>query len=132
MFIEARRNVSVTQMLTTIRKARRTLMDHFGATLDLVVVDHMGLVAPPSTARGNRVQEMTHISNAMARIAKDEHVAMMALSQLNRDVEKGDDERPLLHHLRDSGALEQDATTVIFPFRPGYAYERRQRKRGRW
>ncbi len=130
MVLEVKRNVSVSQMLSIIRKARRVLMDDYGASLDLVVVDHMGLVAPPSTARGNRTQEMTFISNAMAKIAKDEHVAMVALSQLNRDSEKGDDTHPQLHHLRDSGAIEQDATTVIFPFRPGYAYERKQREAG--
>lgn len=124
MIVEVRRNTPITQVRSIIRKARRALCDNYGVTLDMVVVDHMGLIDAPKILHGNRVQAVSFISNSLAQIAKEENVAMVALSQLNRDSEKGDDTRPQLHHLRDSGSIEQDATTVLFPFRPAYKYER--------
>jgi len=90
----------------------------------LVVVDHLGKVRPSSRYRGNRVQELGELSEAMAHLAKSEDVAVLALHQLNRGVEARDNKRPTIADLRDTGNLEQDADSVMLVYRPAYYLER--------
>jgi len=91
------------------------------AELVVVVVDYIQLVEPPRGGREtNREQQVSHTSRNLKLLAKQEDVAVIALSQLNRSVEsrKGTDKRPQLSDLRESGAIEQDADTVLFVYRP--------------
>jgi replicative DNA helicase len=87
--------------------------------LDLVVVDYLQLMhAPSQRASQSREQEIATISRSLKALAKELHVPVLALSQLNRSVEKRKGERPMLADLRESGAIEQDADIVIFLHRP--------------
>lgn len=90
-----------------------------GATLDLVVVDYIQRMRP-DRQRAKKYEEISEISAALKDIAKENGVAIMALAQLSREVEKRGDKRPILADLRDSGQLEQDADTVIFLLRQEY------------
>lgn len=92
--------------------------------LGLVVIDYMQLME--GSARGNQNERINELSNACKRIARQLGVPVMVLSQLSREVERRDDPRPMLSDLRDSGAIEQDADTVIFPFRAEYYLSRRK------
>ena len=83
----------------------------------LVIIDYIGLVK--SQSGRNREQEISYISRKCKMIAKDNDCTVMPLSQLNRDTEQGSS-RPKLSNLRESGAIEQDADTVLFPYRPAY------------
>lgn len=94
-----------------------------GRTLDIVAVDHIGKMRATDHYRGNRVHETGEKMNDLTVIAKDCNVAMVVASQLSRAGAQ-DGERPELHHLRDSGDIEQDADMVWFPFRPAYKLER--------
>lgn len=89
----------------------------------LVFVDYTQIISP-GKRYGSREQEVSFISGFLKRIAKDFNVPVIAFSQLSRAVEsRGGDRRPTLSDLRESGAIEQDADTVFFLYRPEY-YEK--------
>lgn len=88
--------------------------------VQLVVVDYVGLVSGTGKYRGDRTNEVGEITKALKELAQNLNVPVLALSQLNRDVEKRTDKRPLLADLRDSGSVEQDANAVIFLYREEY------------
>lgn len=83
----------------------------------LVIIDYMQLIK--STGGKNREQEIAYISRQCKLMAKECNCTVMPLSQLNRGTEEGNS-RPKLSNLRESGAIEQDADTVLFPYRPEY------------
>jgi len=77
-------------------------------------IDYLQLLIPSkTTAKGNRQQEVAHWSNSINNTAKELGVSVMLLSQLSRESAR-DKQKPQLHHLRDSGSIEQDAAAVIF------------------
>ncbi len=89
--------------------------------LDLLIVDYLGLMRVPGLAeRGQRVNELTILSQEAKALALDLKIPLLMLAQLNRGVEGRDDKRPGLSDLRDSGSLEQDADAVMFLYRDHY------------
>ncbi len=107
LFIEDTPSLSVLQM----RAKARQLKSERG--LDLLVIDYLQL----ATGHGrfeNRTQEVSYISRGLKAIAKELHIPVVALSQLSRAPEQHGGGEPQLHHLRESGSIEQDADVVIF------------------
>ncbi len=102
LMIEDKRGLNIDRLSMLIRatSAHRKL--------GLVVIDYMGLIA--GDRRKARWEYMTEISNALKTLAQAESIPILALCQLNRDSEG---EVPMLSHLRDSGAIEQDADVVM-------------------
>jgi replicative DNA helicase len=90
--------------------------------LDLVIIDYLQIVECDNGKKNsNKNDDVSHISRALKELAKKCNVPIICLSQLSRAVEsRGGDKRPILSDLRDSGAIEQDADSVSFLYRPEY------------
>ena len=94
-------------------KARRMRTGNQG--LSLIIVDYLQLMTSPNARRpDSRQQEVAEISRNLKLLAKELHVPVVALSQLNRNPEARADKRPQLSDLRESGAIEQDSDVVMF------------------
>lgn len=102
-----------------IAKARRVALRE---KVGLIVVDYIGLMRSAEDTKGNRVQEVGLICHKLKALAKDLHLPVIAMAQLNRgpEMRKSEDKRPMLSDLRESGDVEQDADVVIGVYRPGY------------
>lgn len=87
----------------------------------VVYVDHIGHARPDENTT-RLYERVTYVSNALLALAKEFDIAVVGLSQLSRASVEGDKEPspPSLHHLRESGAIEQDASLVILLHRRDY------------
>ena len=83
--------------------------------VSLVVIDYLGLCQTREKVLGEE-QKTARISWKSKLMAKRANVPVLLLSQLSREVEKRPNKRPQLSDLRYSGAIEQDADMVIFPW----------------
>ncbi|MBE6529275.1 MAG: replicative DNA helicase [Ruminococcaceae bacterium] len=110
ILIDDTSGMTVTAMKAKLRREK---------DLGLVVIDYLGLMQGDKRAE-NRVQEVSAISRALKIMAKELGVPIMCCAQLSRGPESRTDNRPQLSDLRDSGAIEQDADTVIFLYRSEY------------
>ena len=84
----------------------------------LVVIDYIGLMPDAAPEKGeNRAQSVGRVSRALKRMALENNCVVLVLSQLNRDSAK-DESEPQIHHLRESGDIEQDADKIVLLHRP--------------
>ena len=84
----------------------------------LVVIDYLQLIEPENR-RDPRQEQVSQISRRLKFLARELEIPVMALAQVNRTSEDRQDNRPRLSDLRESGAIEQDADTVLMLHRPG-------------
>ncbi len=116
LFIDDSGTLSILELRSKARRLKAR-----NPKLALLVVDYIQLMDGGGNGREeNRVQEVSRISRALKKLARELDVPVLALSQLSRAVETRHDKRPLLSDLRESGAIEQDADLVMFLYRDEY------------
>ena len=117
--IEEQRGLTIAEISARARRHANALAAK-GEKLETIFVDHIGLVRASGQYLGNRPREIAEITDGLATLAKDLDCAVIGLCQLNRGVEGRENRRPGLSDLKDSGAIEEDASSVIFLYRPAY------------
>ncbi len=87
--------------------------------LGLIVIDYLQLIEPDNS-KDPRQEQVAKIARRLKGLAREQKVPVLCLAQLNRQAEEGKDHRPRMSHLRESGAIEQDADVVLFVHREEY------------
>lgn len=114
---ETRMFIDDTPALSPIEvraRCRRLAREH--GQLGLVVLDYLQLMQGSGSGE-NRVTEISEISRSLKALAKELNVPVIALSQLNRNLEQRPNKRPVPSDLRESGSIEQDADLIVFIYR---------------
>lgn len=115
--------------INKIKSVARSCKKKFGS-IGVIVVDYIQLMDSGNDEHNNtRANEVGKISRGLKLLSKELNCPIVALSQLSRKVEDRSDKRPMLADLRDSGAIEQDADTIIFLYRDDY-YNKNSQKKG--
>ncbi|MEO2030767.1 MAG: replicative DNA helicase [Planctomycetaceae bacterium] len=111
LFIDDKPARTMSQIAAISRRQHRK------EPLGVIIIDYLQLIEPEEK-HIPREQQIASISRRLKFLAKELHVPVIALSQLNRGVELREDKRPRLADLRESGSIEQDADKVMFLHRP--------------
>lgn len=104
------KTLSILQICARARKWKKKF------NIGMIVIDYLQLIKGERTKNGNREQEIASITRDLKQLAKELSIPVILLAQLNRDVEKRTPPEPMLSDLRESGAIEQDADIVLFPW----------------
>jgi len=118
-FVDDSPNISINEIRTYIKK----ILSEYNK-LGLIIIDYLQLMQILSFKPGNRVQELSQITRQLKSLAREFNVPIIALSQLNRNIENRVDQRPLLSDLRESGSIEQDADLILMLYRTRYPNQR--------
>jgi len=113
LFIDDSPSRTMTEIAATARRLKRR------ENLGLVVIDYLQLI-DPDNPRDPRQEQVSKISRRLKGLARELVVPVLCLAQLNRQAEEGKSHEPKLSHLRESGAIEQDADVVMFVHREEY------------
>ena len=115
LYIDETPGITITEFTS---KAKRLVREK---DVKLIFVDYLQLMHASGQPSQYREQEVSAISQSLKATAKELHIPIIALSQLNRNLmsRQSSNGRPVLSDLRDSGSIEQDADMVIFLHRPG-------------
>lgn len=117
LYIDETPGINVVQITSRARRKARELNQKVG----LIVVDYIQIMNDAEKGK-NQNERVSNISRGLKRIAKEFKCPVIALSQLNRDVDERPNKRPVPSDLRDSGALEQDADIIMFVYRDEVYY----------
>lgn len=122
--IDDRMGLCPAQLAASIRSMNMKAKRQGFGPVQVVFIDHIGHLKPDE-GRRNRYEDTGNVSKALLELAKRFDVAMVVMVQLNR-ASQAEKRKPLLHDLRNSGEIEEDAHSVIFLHREDYYLERAQ------
>lgn len=114
LFVDDSPSRTVSEIAAAARRIKRR-----EEGLGMIVIDYLQLIEPDNS-RDPRQEQVAKIARRLKGMARELEVPLLCLSQLNRQAEEGKDHRPKLSHLRESGAIEQDADVVMFVHREEY------------
>ena len=105
---------TVSEIAATARRIKRR-----EGSIGLIIIDYLQLIQPDNS-KDPRQEQVAKMARRLKGVARELDVPILCLSQLNRQAEDSKDHRPKLSHLRESGAIEQDADVVMFVHREEY------------
>jgi replicative DNA helicase len=114
LFVDDAPGRTVTQIAAGARRIKRRM-----GSLGLIVIDYLQLIEPDNS-KDPRQEQVAKIARRLKGLAREMEVPVICLAQLNRQTEASKDNIPRLSHLRESGAIEQDADVVMFVHREEY------------
>lgn len=114
IFIEDKTSINIRDIRTRANLLKKR------HNIGYIVIDYIQLMTGIDDKGKQREQVVSEISRGLKCLAKELQIPVIALSQLSREVEKRPNKMPQLSDLRESGAIEQDADSVIFLMRPEY------------
>jgi replicative DNA helicase len=114
MYISDQTALNINQVRTKARALKRR------HGLRLLIVDYIGLMEG-TDRKANRATQLGEVSRGIKALAKELRCTILLLAQLNREVEKRPNQRPLMADLRECGDIEQDADVILFVHRPIHA-----------
>jgi replicative DNA helicase len=112
--VDGRSGVTADEIVRSVRRRKRE------NNTRIVIVDYIQLVKRP--ARMSPHEALSEIITTLADAAKQDGIAYVVMSQLNRELEKREDKRPQMSDLRESGSLEERAKCIVGVYR-GSAYK---------
>ncbi len=121
LFVDDSPSRTVSEIAAAARRIKRR-----EGKLGLIVIDYLQLIEPDNS-RDPRQEQVAKIARRLKGMSRELQVPMLCLSQLNRQAEDSKDHRPKLSHLRESGAIEQDADVVMFVHREEYYHRGEER-----
>jgi replicative DNA helicase len=113
IFIDDTPSRTMTEIAAVARRLKRR------ENLRLVIIDYLQLIEPDNS-KDQRQEQVAKIARRLKGLARELKLPVLCLSQLNRQAENSKDNIPKLSHLRESGAIEQDADVVLFVHREEY------------
>jgi replicative DNA helicase len=119
LYIDDTPSRTVTEIAACARRLKRKV------ELGLVIIDYLQLIEPDNP-RDPRQEQVAKIARRLKGLARELALPVLCLAQLNRQAETTKDNRPRLAHLRESGAIEQDADVVMFVHREEYHLTREE------
>lgn len=120
LYIDDAPSRTVSEVAAVARRiSQQELRKPNGRKLGLIVIDYLQLLQPDNP-KDPRQEQVAKIARRLKMLAREQKVPILCLSQLNRQSEEGKDHKPKMSHLRESGAIEQDADVVMFVHREGY------------
>lgn len=124
IYVDDKPKPTISYMRSKLNRLRAELSREGKGDVDLVVVDYIQIMGDCLTeGKSNREREISERSIGLKGIAQDYEVPVVALSQLNRELERRPDKRPIMSDLRESGSLEQDSDLVVFVYRDEVYHE---------
>ena len=124
LFLDDSPSRTVLEISAVARRLKRT------QKLGLIVIDYLQLIEPDNP-KDNRQEQVARIARRLKGMARELNVPVVCLAQLNRQAEQTRDNLPRLSHLRESGAIEQDADVVMFVHREEYYLSPEEREKER-
>jgi replicative DNA helicase len=119
LYIDDTPSRTITEIAACARRLKRK------QKLGLIVIDYLQLIEPDNS-KDPRQEQVAKIARRLKGLARELKVPLLCLAQLNRQAEATKDNRPRMSHLRESGAIEQDADVVMFVHREEYYHTREE------
>ena len=123
MSIVYRPGGTLAEIRSVIRRETAMLQKTFGAKRGMAAVDYIQILNGQARKQDNRTEEVSIISRSLMAMCGQFDMPILALSQLNREVEKRPNKRPIMSDIRESGSIEQDAYAIMFIYRDEYYNE---------